>query len=118
MIVNQNFVPVVLGLTLVVYLLFGGLGLIVLAVGAYIWHLAPYRRGIHSEMSETHHTVFLLQQDALEVAKSLPHRPSGAEEPVDGLVRPGHRLGVKGHAPRGVVPPAAGRRGAGEWAGP
>ncbi len=66
MTVNQNFVPVVLGLALVVFLLFGGLGLIVLAVGAYFWHLAPYRRGVHSEMSETHHSVFLLQQDALQ----------------------------------------------------
>ena len=40
--------------------------MVVLAVGAYFWHLAPYRRGVHSEMSETHHSVFLLQQDALQ----------------------------------------------------
>ena len=64
MTVNRNFVLVVLGLALAVFLLFGGPGLMALAVGAYFWHLAPYRRGIHSEMSETHHSFFLLQQDA------------------------------------------------------
>ncbi len=66
MTVNRNFVLVVLGLALAIFLLFGGPGLMVLAVGAFFWHLAPYRRGVHSEMSETHHSVFLLQQDALQ----------------------------------------------------
>ena len=66
MTVNRNFDLVVLGLALAVFLLFGGWGLIVLGVGAYFWHLAPYRRGVHSEMSETHHSVFLPQQDALQ----------------------------------------------------
>lgn len=74
MTINRNFVPVVLALTLVIYLLFGGLGLMALAVAAYFWHLAPYRRGTHSEMSETHHTVFLLQQDALQTLPG-PRRP-------------------------------------------
>ncbi len=74
MTVNRNFVPVVLGLTLVIYLLFGGLGLMALAVGSYFWHLAPYRRGTHSEMSEAHHTVFLLQQDAMQTLPG-PRRP-------------------------------------------
>ncbi len=72
MTVNQKFVPVVLGLALVAFLLFGGLGLIVLAVGAYFWHLAPYRRGVHSEMSETHYSIFLLQQDALQTLPGPP----------------------------------------------
>ncbi len=66
MTVSRNFVPVVLGLALAAFLLFGGPGLMVLAVGAYFWHLAPYRRGVHSEMSETHHSIFLLQQDVLQ----------------------------------------------------
>ncbi len=71
MTVNRNFDLVVLGLALAAFLLFGGPGLMVLAVGAYFWHLAPYRRGIHSEMSETHHSVFLLQQDALQTLPGL-----------------------------------------------
>lgn len=69
MTVNRNFVLVLLGLALVVFPLFGGPGLLLLTVGAYFWHLAPYRRGVHSEMSETHHRVFLPQQDAL---RTLP----------------------------------------------
>ena len=75
MTVSRNFLPVVLGLALVFHLLFGGLGLIALAAGAFFWHLAPYRRGVHSEMSESHHTVFLLQQDALETLPG-PRRPA------------------------------------------
>ena len=74
MTVSRNFLPVVLALTLIVYAAFGGPGLIALAVGAYFWHLAPYRRGVHSDMSETHHAVYLLQQDAQQTLPG-PRRP-------------------------------------------
>ena len=74
MTVSRNFVPVVLALTLVVYLAFGGPGLIGLAVGAYFWHLAPYRRGVHSDMSEAHHTMLMVQQDAQQTLPG-PRRP-------------------------------------------
>lgn len=72
--VGKNFVPIVLALTLVVYPAFGGLGLIALAAGAYFWHLAPYRRGVHSDMSEAHHTMLMVQQDAQQTLPG-PRRP-------------------------------------------
>lgn len=74
MTVNRNFDVVVLGLALAVFLLFGGPGLMVLAVGAFFWHLAPYRRGVHSELSEAHLSVFLPLQDAMQTLPG-PSRP-------------------------------------------
>ncbi len=74
MIVNRNFDLAVAALVLPAFLLFGGLGLIVLGIGAFFWHLAPYRRGVHSEMTEAHHAVFLLQQDAVQTLPG-PARP-------------------------------------------
>lgn len=74
MTISPNFVLVAIGLALAFFLLFGGPGLMVLAVAAYFWHLAPYRRGIHSEMSEAHHKLLLLQQDALQTLPG-PQRP-------------------------------------------
>ena len=75
MTVTRHFVLVVLALAFAVYLLFGGPGLVVLAVGAYFWHLAPYRRGVHSEVTEAHHTVFMVQEDADQTLPG-PHRPA------------------------------------------
>jgi hypothetical protein len=35
---------------------------------------APYRRGVHSELSEVHHRILLVQQDARETPPG-PARP-------------------------------------------
>lgn len=64
MTVSRNFVLIILILAFLVFLTFGGPGLSLLGTLAFFWHLAPYRRGVHSEMSEAHHRVFLVHQDA------------------------------------------------------
>ncbi|MFQ5466769.1 MAG: hypothetical protein ACE5DS_01420 [Kiloniellaceae bacterium] len=74
MTVTRNFALAVMALALVIFLLFGGPGLIALGIGAYFWHLAPYRRGVHSETSAAHHALFLPQQDARETLPG-PRRP-------------------------------------------
>ena len=64
--VNHNFVTALLALSLVAFALFGGLGLLVLAVGAYIWHLLPQRRGLASDVGPSPLSALLIQQDSLQ----------------------------------------------------
>ena len=72
---QPDFVLAVLGASFIAYLLFGGLGLMLVGLIAYFWKLSPYRRGVHAEVSESHHQYFLIQRDAEE---TLPGpRPAG-----------------------------------------
>ena len=71
---NKHFMLALLSMTLVAFLLFGGLGMLLLAVGAYFWHLAPYRRGVHSDMSEAHHSLLLVHEDAEQTLPG-PRKP-------------------------------------------
>ena len=72
---QPDFVLAVLAASFVAFLLFGGLGLMLVGLIAYFWKLSPYRRGVHAPVSETHHQYFLIQRDAEE---TLPGpRPAG-----------------------------------------
>ncbi len=63
---QPDFVLAVLGASFIAFLLFGGLGLMLVGLIAYFWKLSPYRRGVHAQVSETHHQYFLIQRDAQE----------------------------------------------------
>ena len=66
MTVSRDFVTATLALSLAAFALFGGLGLLVLALLAYIRHLVPQRRDLSSDLGRSPLSFLLIQENSLQ----------------------------------------------------